>query len=173
LLTRTAAIFTRLVNFCWVIFQWGLFLAVAAALVVGGYLYFWLDDEILRQVQHRLAGHYRGLQVQVGSARFEQDRGIAIYDVTVAPPWNANESEPLVSIEEMYLAGNIRMEELISSQPRVEKIIIRRARLHAIRAKNGRWNVASLLPLPRFSEQRPEMMPHVRRRARFLFMMRT
>ena len=59
---RTAAIFTRLVNFCWVIFQWGLFLAVAAALVVGGYLYFWLDDEILRQVQHRLASHYHGLQ---------------------------------------------------------------------------------------------------------------
>jgi hypothetical protein len=157
LLTRTVAIFTRLVNFCWVIFQWGLLLAVAAALVVGGYLYLWLDDEILRQVQHRLAGHYRGLQVHVGSARFEQDRGIAIYDVTLAPPWNSDKSEPLVSIEELHLAGNIRMEELISSQPRVEEIIIRRARLHAVRAKNGRWNVASLLPLPRFSEQRPEI----------------
>ncbi len=154
---RTVAIFTRLVNFCWVIFQWGLFLAVGAALVVGGYLYFWLDDEILRQVQHRLASHYQGMRVHVGSARFEQDRGIAVSDISLTPPQDSAESAPLISIEEMYLAGKIRMEELISGEPAVERIIIRRARLHAVRQKNGSWNVATLLPLPRFSDQRPEI----------------
>ena len=65
--------------------------------------------------------------MQVGRARFEQDRGIAIHDISLAPPQNAGESGPLVSIEEMYLAGKIRMEELISGDPHVERIIIRRA----------------------------------------------
>jgi hypothetical protein len=154
---RTADIFTRLVNFCWFVFQWSLFLAIAAALGMGGYLYFRLNDEILRQVRHRLSGHYRGLQVNVGSARFEQDRGIAIYDVSLAHPQTADASGPLVAIEEMYLAGKIRMEELISGDPNVERIVIRRAQLHAVRHKNGKWNVATLLPLPRFSERRPEI----------------
>lgn len=142
-------------NFCWSLFQWGVFLGVAAALAAGGYLYFRLDDEICRQVEHRLADHYQNLSVHVGRARFEQDRGIAIYDLSLQEPQRDNTPQPLVSIEEMYLAGKVRMEELLSGQPRIERIVVRRARLRATRQPDGQWNVKTLLPLPHFSEQSP------------------
>jgi hypothetical protein len=134
-----------------------MFLAVGAALVVGGYLYFWLDDEILRQIQGRLARHYHSLEVRVGGARFEQDRGIAINNISLGKRDAEGSAAPVLVIEEMYLAGKIGMEELISGDPTVERIIIRRARLNAVRRSDGQWNVSELLPLPRFSDQRPEI----------------
>ena len=154
-LSRFASIFTRLVNFCWLLFQWSLVLAVAAALVVGGYLYLWLDDEILRQVQDRLAGHYQGLIVKVGAARFEQDRGIAIDEVSLFRAQPDGTLQSIISIEQMFLAGKIRTEELIAGKLSVEQITIRRARLHAIRQLNGQGNDAAILPVPKFSDARP------------------
>ena len=139
-------------------FKWSLLLLVAAALVVGGYLYLRLDDEIRRQVEHRLAVHYGDLDVHVGRARYEQDRGIAIYDVSVLEPRRDSTPEPLVSIEEMYLAGKIRMEELLSGQPNIERVIIRRARLRAARELDGRWNVQALVPLPQLSDRCPTLV---------------
>jgi hypothetical protein len=154
---RATSIFTHFVNFCWSVFHWGLALAVLGALLVGGYLYWCLDDEILRQVEDRLASHYRGLSVGVGAARFEQDRGITIYDIELAQFDAGRSREPIVTIEELFLSGRIRAEDLLAGTPPVERIVIRRAKLHASRAPNGNWNVAQLLPLPRFSQHCPEI----------------
>ena len=152
---RDFTIFTRLVNCCWSLFQWGLFLAVAAALVVGVYIYLRLDDEIRRQVEHRLAGHYRHLAVHVGGARFEKDRGITVYGLSVLEPQSASTPQPLLSIDELFLAGQIRMEDLVKGQPPIERIVVRRPRLRAILQKDGRWNVGALVPLPKFSDHCP------------------
>jgi hypothetical protein len=145
------------VNLCWSIFQWGLALVAIAALAVGGYLYWCLDDEILRQVKQRLSGHYHGLAVDVGAARFEQDRGITVYDIEVSGPAADGNRHSLVSIEELFLSGKISAEDLISGAPPVERIVVRRATLHATRQSNGDWNVAALLPLPRFSSHCPQI----------------
>jgi hypothetical protein len=152
---RTASIFTRLINCCWSLFQWGLFLAVAAALVVGGYLYFRLDDEIRRQVEQRIASHYRHLDVHIGGARFEKDRGISISKLAIFEPQRGNTPQSLLSIDELYLSGAVRMEDLVSGQPNIDRIIVRRAHLYAIRQADGKWNVSALVPLPKFSEQTP------------------
>jgi hypothetical protein len=154
---RAILIITRLVNFCWLVFQWGLALAVVVALAVGSYLYLCLDDEILRHIEHRLAGHYRGLAVDVGAARFEQDRGITIYDIEVAKLGPDGGNRPLVAIKELFLAGKMRPNDLLAGAPRVEQIVVRRATLQATRRPNGDWNIADLLPLPRFSDHCPEI----------------
>src|ERR1700704_6189083 len=75
---RTAPIFTHLVNFCWSLSKWCLFLTISGAVAVGGYLYVRIDDEIRRQVERRLADFYKDYDVHVDSARFDADRGIAI-----------------------------------------------------------------------------------------------
>jgi AsmA-like C-terminal region len=153
--SRTAPIITRLVNVCWSLFQWCLLLAVAAGLIVGGYLYFWLDDEIRRQVEKRLADHYTNLEVRVGRARFEQEHGIAIYDVRFFERPGGEGGAPILSIDKLYLAGNLQLETLVAGDLPIDQIIVRRAKLRAIRQPNRQWNVRALLPLPSLSEKTP------------------
>ncbi|HEY4232453.1 MAG TPA: AsmA-like C-terminal region-containing protein [Lacipirellulaceae bacterium] len=153
-----SAIFTRLINSCWSMFQWGLFLVVTAALLVGGYFYLRFDDEIRRHVQQLLASHYPNLTVKVGKARFEKGRGILVYDLTISDPRAAGPTQPTLSIDELFLACDTRVEELLSGKPRMDRIDVRRPRLHAIRQADGTWNLLSLLPLPRLSEQAPQLV---------------
>lgn len=155
---RSAAIITRLVNFCWSLFQWLLVLVVAAALLVGGYLYFRMDDEISRHVEHLLAKHYQHLDVHVGGARFEQGRGIAIYDVSFVQPVAGGAPQPLLSIDELFLACDVRLEQMITGDPPVDRIVVRRARLRAVRQLDGRWNIATLVPLPKFGDRTPDVV---------------
>lgn len=144
-------------NFCWLLFKWGLFLLVAIALTLGGYLYFRLDDEIRRQVEHKLAGHYSQLKVHVGGARFEKGRGITVYNLSVHEPSSAATSQPLIAIDEMSLTGDIRIEELLTGKPQIDKISVRSATLRAVRKPDGQWNIRTLLPLPHFSDQAPKI----------------
>jgi len=152
---RGPAIFARVVNFCWLLFQWCLLLAIVAAVAAGSYLYFRLDDEIRRQVERRLAAHYRDFSVQVGSARFEKDRGIAVKEIILLEEGGEGTRRPILKIDEIYLAGKLRVDELVSERLRIDEIIIRRASLRAIRDEKGDWNVSDLLPLPEFSEESP------------------
>ncbi|MCI0492246.1 MAG: hypothetical protein L0Z07_04840, partial [Planctomycetes bacterium] len=131
---------------------------VAAALLIGGYLYFRLDDEIRRHVEHRIANHYRDFAVHVGSAQYENDRGITIHDLSILDPQRNNTPQPLLSVDELFLSGNVPMEELLSGQPHVERIIVQGATLRAVRLGNGRWNVGALVPLPKFSDQAPVLV---------------
>ena len=126
--SRTESIFTSLVNFCWSFFKWTLLLTFLGVLAGGGYLYFRLDDEIRRQVQLRFANHYVNFDVHVGSARFDPDRGIAIDNLSLTPKTaDGVAAEPLLSIDEMYLAGNLRIEQLITNQMQIDDVIVRHA----------------------------------------------
>lgn len=152
---RMPPIFTQFVNTCWSVFKWSLLLAMAAVIVVGGYLYLRLDDEIRRQVEARIDRHYTGMDVHVGRARFEQDRGIAIFDIAIADGRPDPNPQPMLSIGEMYLSGKVRMEELVTGELPIDEIVVRRAALRAVRQSDGSWNVKSLLPLPQFGGDVP------------------
>ena len=128
------------------------------ALAAGGYLYFRLDDEIRRQVQQRFANHYVNFDVHVGSARFDSERGIAIDNLSLTPKTaDGSTAEPVISIGEMYLAGNLRIEQLLTNQMQIDDIVVRHANLRMERQADGTWNTAALLPLPHFSEQSPRL----------------
>ncbi len=128
------------------------------ALAVGGYLYFRLDDEIRQQVERKLANHYRDFKVSVGSARFDPDRGIAIDDLSFTPKTpDMLAAQPVLTIDELYLAGNLRIEQLLTNQMQVGDVVIRHAKLHMVRSADGQWNSAALLPLPHFSDNSPRI----------------
>ncbi len=155
--SRTAPIFTRLVNFCWSLFQWCLLLLIASALAVGGYLYFRLDDEIRRQVERRLAEFYRDFDVRVGSARFDDNRGISITNLTLTPKAPGVNSQPLLAMQEMYMAGKMRMDQLVTGQMQIDEIVVHGAKLRMVRQIDGQWNARALLPLPHFGAQSPKV----------------
>ncbi len=127
-------------------------------LAVGGYLYFKLDDEIRRQVEVLVGNHYRDFKVHVGSARFDPDRGIAIDDLSLTPKSSEGGSEePILTIGEMYLAGDLRIEQLLTNQMHISDVVIRHAKLRMVRSVDGRWNSAALFPLPHFSDETPRI----------------
>jgi hypothetical protein len=154
---RTAPIFTSLVNFCWSLFKWCLFLTIAGAVVVGGYLYVRIDDEIRRQVESKLADFYRDFDVHVDSARFDSDRGIAISNVTLTQKVADGTSQPVLGIEEMYLAGKLRLDQLVTDQLQIDEIAVRGAKLRLVKQIDGQWNARTLLPLPHFGKCSPKI----------------
>lgn len=126
-------------------------------MAVGGYLYFRLDDEIRRQVESKLADYYRDFDVRIGSARFDADRGIDIGTLTLTPKSPDGTSQPVLSIEGMYLAGKLRMDQLVTGQMQIDDVTVRGAKLRLVRQTDGRWNAEALLPLPCFGKQSPRV----------------
>jgi len=152
---RNPAIFTQLVNFCWSLFKWTIALALVAAIALGAYLYLRLDDEIRRSVERRIAQHYAGLHVHVGRARFEPDRGISIFDITIGEQQISDDGQPVLAIGELCLSGRVRMDQLVTEDLAVEEIVVRRATLRAVRQESGSWNIGALMPLPNCGECSP------------------
>ena len=131
---------------------------MVVAIVVGiGYVYWQLDDEIGRHVEKLFADHYSQLIVDVDSARYEQGQGVFINNLSLAEPREGGRPQPVLSIDELFLACDAGIDELMSGKPHVEQIVVRRPRLRAVRQADGRWNVAALVPLPKFSDETPEM----------------
>ena len=113
-------------------------------MAAGGYLYFRLDDEIRRQVETRFADHYRNFVVKVGGARFDADRGISIEGFSLTPiSADGSTPQPILSIDEMYLAGNLRIEQLVTNQLNIENVVIRHAHVQMVRQPDGQWNTSS------------------------------
>jgi len=131
---------------------------VTVALFVGGYLYLRLDDEISRYAKQVLADHYQDLNVRVGRARLQPGEGITFHDVSLKTPQTGGPPQALVSIDELFLKSDTKIEALISGKPHVEQLVLRRPRLRVIRLADGRWNLQSLLPLPKFGEHTPAIL---------------
>jgi hypothetical protein len=123
----------------------------------GGYLYLRLDDEIRRQVERKLSDYYHDFIVHVGSARFDADRGIAISNLTIAPKTPDGSSQPILSIDEMYMGGKLRIDQLVTNQLAIEEVAVRGAKLRMVRQASGQWNASALLPIPHFGKSTPKV----------------
>ncbi len=143
------AIISRLVNTCWFLFRWAFSLALVAALVVGGYLFFRLDDELRRFAESTLADHYGEMKVRVGGARFIPGRGVTLYDIAISERNAAGDTQPLLSVAELRVEGSFRLETLLTQSPRIERVVASRPVLHATRTPAGRWSLERLLPPPK------------------------
>lgn len=121
------------------------------------YLYLRLDDEIRRYSEQLLASHYTNLRVQVGSARFVQGRGITIYDLALSDPHAAEAHRSLVHIDELQLLGNLDTSDILTCDPQIDRIVVKRPQLFARRENDGAWNLRRLLPLPKFGDCLPQI----------------
>lgn len=148
-------IICRLVNLCWFAFKWSIITMLLTVVVVGGYLYWRLDDELRRYAENLLADHYTQLDVKLGAARFEAGRGVMLQNLTLSQRGADGRLQVLAEVDEMQLLGAFDMEALSSGEPIVERIRMRTPRLHAVRQKNGSWNVEQLFPPPATSEHPP------------------
>lgn len=121
---------------------------LATLVLVGGYLYFRLDDEVRRYAEGVLSAHYDELDIQLGSARFEAGRGVILRNLVISERTDDGRTAPLAEVDEMQLLGQFDAAALASGKPAIEKIRIRSPKVNAKRGADGSWNIAQLFPPP-------------------------
>lgn len=131
----------------------------AVILVLGffGYRYVVVDqlDELIREkIESKFRDHYQDLIVTIDSAHRVEGEGIEIHGLSIREPGRTKEP-PLLHVEQISTRCNVDLQELLSAEPVVSMVTIRRAQLHVVRRQNGSWNVSRLLPPPKFGERTP------------------
>lgn len=121
---------------------------LATVVLVGGYLYFRLDDEVRRYAENVLASHYDNLDIKLGSARFEAGRGVVLRHLVISERMGDGQLVPLADVDEMQLLGQFDASALAAGKPAIEQIRIRSPKVRAIQHSDGSWNVTKLFPPP-------------------------
>jgi hypothetical protein len=146
-----------LINFCWFFFKWGLILCVIGAVAAVPYFYRRFDEEMRRRFETLLAQHYPGLKPTVGSAELVAGQGIKFHNISIVEPGAEGPRAELACVEEMFIACQSDVKELILSDPKVTHVTIKRPTIRVTRRLDGTWSAARLFPPPRFGNQSPEV----------------
>ncbi|HEY2828040.1 MAG TPA: AsmA-like C-terminal region-containing protein [Pirellulales bacterium] len=147
-----------LVNSCWFAFKWGLLAALLAAIGLGLYYYSRLNDEIRQRVQAKFAKAYPNLSVVVRSAQLIDGQGIEIRGLSISDPRLSGPPAELAYLDEVLFCCQTSLAELLKHEPKITRILVRRPRLQAARLPDGSWSTAQLLPLPKLSENKAEVL---------------
>lgn len=150
--------FRGFVNACWFAFKWGLLAALLAAVGVGFYYYSRLNDEIRQRVQAKLAAAYPQLQVTIRSAQLIDGQGIEVRGLSISDPHLSGSIAELAYFDEMLLCCQTNLTDLLQHEPKFTRIIVRRPRIQAVRLSDGSWSVSQLLPLPKFSRNKADIV---------------
>ena len=124
-------IFTRITNFCWPLFKWGVL--VVLILGVGGFVYFHdrVDEEIRCRIEQRIARQYPGLKVTVRSAELVDGEGIKVRGILIAEPGAEGPRSELLAIDELTLHCATDLRELATGDPQVSHAIFHRPTIRA------------------------------------------
>ena len=142
---------TRLINFCWCWFKWGLIACVIGAALLVPYFYHRMDDEIRRRFEELFAKQYPNLKVKIRSAALVKGEGISVRGLSIVDPAAEGPCPELLSYDECFVACPTDLSDLMSGEPRATQVILRRPTLRMTRRSDGTWSAARLLPLPRLS----------------------
>lgn len=146
---RRACSIRGCINFFWFFFKWGLALAVVAALVSAPLLYRRVDEEIRQRIEAKIAGHYSQLSVRIRSAQLIDGEGIEVRGLSIVEPGATGPQAELLYIDEMFLACQTSLQELVQGEPKITQIKIRRPMLRSTRRPDGTFSCVKLLPVPR------------------------
>ena len=84
-----------------------------------------------------------------------EGQGIEIRGLSLFLTGESGRPHSLVEIDELLLACNANLKDLIQNQLDVQQIIVRRPKLTATMLADGNWDVERLYPLPKFSDNQP------------------
>ncbi len=139
-------------------FKIGVTLALVAAVTIGVYLFTRVNDEIRLLAEQMLAEQFPQLNGSIGGARLVEGRGIAIYDLTISETSENQLQDNLLLVDEIMLVCNVELAQLVQGAPDVERVIVKHPHLFVRKQTDGRWNLESLLPLPKPCEHRPQVV---------------
>lgn len=119
--------------------------ATAGGLIVGGWWFVNLqvDRRLAQEVERKLTerlGASSDVVVKVGSARRIEGRGIELRRVAIGP----KSGTPWAEIDELWLACNAELQDLLNGRLHVRHVEVRHARWRAVIDQNGRWSWPNL-----------------------------
>jgi hypothetical protein len=125
---------------------------------VGYALYqFYTGDQFLRQtILAKLAAHYHQFDVSLGRARLDLPNGRLYVDRLAIANDGAGADGGLMTAPE--IAIRVDRQSIRRGEFKARQIMVNRPVLRAERMPDGRWDVADLLPLPRWSDVPPEVL---------------
>jgi len=129
----------------WTVVRWTVPITVAGVIAAAAVGTSRLGEEVRRRVEERLAGAFPTLDVQVQSAQLVEGEGIVIRGVSLAAPEMPASVRTLVQVDEIRLACGTSLPELASGSLRIDRVVLRRAVIHATRLAEGRWSVERLI----------------------------
>lgn len=122
---------------------------IGAALAVP-YFYNRMDDEIRARMQARLSEQYPGLHIKIRSAVVVKGEGIAIRGLSILDPAAEGPGAELLSYDECFLCCLTDLQTLLTGDPQITRVTIRRPTLRMTRRADGSWSASKLLPLPKY-----------------------
>ncbi|MGD0518703.1 MAG: hypothetical protein ABSA26_14305, partial [Thermoguttaceae bacterium] len=146
-----------MINFCWFFFKWGLVLCAIGAVAAVPYFYRRVDEEIRHRIEALFAQHYTGLKPTVGSAELVAGQGIRVRNLSIVEPGAEGPRAELANVEEMFIACQTDVKELICRDPVVTHVTVRRPTIRVTRRPDGTWSAAKLFPPPHFGNQSPQV----------------
>ncbi|MCC9604795.1 AsmA-like C-terminal domain-containing protein [Blastopirellula sp. JC732] len=150
----------RLVQTSWLFCKWTILSALMAAVAIGLYLYHNLNDEIRIRVQRRFAEHYHQLDVSIDSAQFHEGEGVEIRGLRFSQKNVAGHSGEMLDIDEMFVHCTTDPRDLVAGKLDVSRIVVKRVRISAALTADGKLNLESLFPLPKFGDSDPIIEVH-------------
>jgi hypothetical protein len=150
-------LFARLTSF---VRWWLLALLVCAAGLVMGWHFLagQLDEQIRARVERLIAGHYPHLDVRVAAARRLAGKGIELRGLSLRARSGDAQCRECIFIDELFLACQADVTKLLAGTTDVQRLTLRRMRVNAICYREGQWNIAKLLPLPKFGGTVPRIL---------------
>ncbi len=140
-----------MINFCWFWFKWGLITSVVGAALLVPYFYHRLDEEIRVRLEQKLTKAYPDLHVKVRSAMLMKGEGIVVRGLTIVDPAAEGPGAEILSLEECFLSCRTDLQNLMTGEPDITRITIRRPTIRLTRRADGRWSTAKLVPFPKLS----------------------
>jgi len=131
---------------------------LVAAVAVAGWFYGYnqLDEQIRFEVESRLRDHYRGLVVNVRSARRIEGQGVEIRGIEIREAGSGN-TPVLAEIDEVFAQCETKLPEFLLEPPRIRRLHVHRMKLRAERKENGFWSLGHLIPLPSTDGECPDI----------------
>jgi hypothetical protein len=132
----------------WRITWWIVFLGAVAVAAVAIHLNRHVGNTIRTRVEAELAERFPGLKVTVRSAELVQGEGLDVRGVSIVEPSAEGPRAELAHVEEVRLTCATDLSSLISGNPEISQITIRRPTIWATRRADGSWSIGRLLPKP-------------------------
>ena len=124
---------------------WGTLLIVIGAAVGCFIIYSQLDNEVQKHVLAKLKEKYPNLDVQVGSARIVENKGILVRNIEFSVPHGFGDSRKLLRIDELFVECPVTLQSLYQKDLRICRIVVKEPILRASRAADGTFPELQLL----------------------------
>jgi hypothetical protein len=138
----------RLLRAGWRVMWWIVFVGAVAVATVAVHLNRHIGNTIRARVEAQLSERFPGLRITVRSAELVSGEGLDVRGVSIVEPGAAGPRAELAHIEEVRLTCATDLGTLLSGEPEIRQITIRRPTIWATRRSDGSWSIARLLPKP-------------------------